>query len=120
MGDIGTHASEVKGATVNVNGAEIYHEVRGSGPPVLFIQGATGDGGTFEQVANLLADGFTVVTYDRRGNSRSPRPAGCASTSTEEQANDARALLEALSRAPAAVFGTSSGAVIGLDLVTSP
>ncbi len=117
MGGIGIRASEVKDASVNVNGAEIYHEVRGSGPPVLFIQGATGDGGTFEQVANLLADEFTVVTYHRRGNSLSPPPAGWTSTSTEEQANDAAALLEALSLAPAAVFGTSSGAIIGLDLV---
>lgn len=64
------------GATVNVNGAEIYHEVQGSGPSVLFKQGTTGDGGTFERVADLLADEFTVVTYHRRGNSLSPRPAG--------------------------------------------
>lgn len=59
--------------SINVNGAEIHHEVRGSDPPVLFIQGATGDGGTFERVASLLAGEFTVVTYDQRGNSRSPR-----------------------------------------------
>lgn len=117
MGSIGTHTSEVKAATVNANGAEIYREVRGGGPPVLFIQGATGDGSTFERVADLLADEFTVVTYDRRGNSRSPRSAGWTSTCTEEQADDAVALLEALSLAPAAVFGTSSGAIIGLDLV---
>jgi pimeloyl-ACP methyl ester carboxylesterase len=32
-----------------VNGANLYHEVRGSGPPVLFIAGATGDGGHFER-----------------------------------------------------------------------
>lgn len=117
MVDIRRNTSEVKGASVNVRGAEIYHEVRGSGPPVLFIQGATGDGGTFEQVANLLADEFTVVTYDRRGNSRCPRPAGWDTTSVDEQSDDAVALLEALSLTPAAVFGTSSGAIIGLDLV---
>jgi hypothetical protein len=28
-----------------VNGAKFYYEVRGSGPSVLFIAGATGDGG---------------------------------------------------------------------------
>jgi alpha-beta hydrolase superfamily lysophospholipase len=38
--------------------------------------GATGDAGHFERLAKLLADGFTVVTYDRRGNGRSPRPPG--------------------------------------------
>ena len=61
---------------VSVNGAELYHEVRGSGPPVLLIMGATGDGGHFDTLADLLADEFTVITYDRRGNGRSPAPAG--------------------------------------------
>ena len=62
--------------TVSANGADLYHEVRGSGPPVLLIMGFTGDGGHFETLADLLADEFTVITYDRRGNGRSPRPAG--------------------------------------------
>ncbi len=104
-------------ATVSVNGTELYYERRGSGPSVLFIQGATGDGGTFTQVAELLADEFTVVTYDRRGNSRSPRPQGWTTTSIDEQADDAAALLRALDIAPAAVFGTSGGGEILLNLL---
>jgi pimeloyl-ACP methyl ester carboxylesterase len=102
--------------TVAVNGAELYHEVRGNGPPVLLIMGATGDGGHFDQLARLLADEFTVVSYDRRGNGRSPRPPGWVTTSPEEQADDAAALLGALGLAPAAVFGTSSGANFALAL----
>ena len=102
---------------IDVADIQLYHEVRGSGPSVLFIQGAFGDGGTYEQVAELLADEFTVVTYDRRANSRSPRPDGWKSTSTEEQSDDAAALIEALGIAPAAVFGNSGGAIIGFDLV---
>ncbi len=97
------------GNLLKVNGAKIYYEVRGSGPSVLFIAGATGDGGHFERVAELLSDEFTVVSYDRRGNSRSPRPEGWKSTSTEEQSADAAGLIEALGLAPAAVFGTSGG-----------
>jgi pimeloyl-ACP methyl ester carboxylesterase len=100
-----------------VNGAKLYHEVQGSGPSVLFISGATGDAGHFERVAELLADEFTVVTYDRRANSRSPRPVGWESTSTEEQSDDAAALIEASGLAPAAIFGTSGAAIISLDLV---
>ena len=76
---------------VSVNGAELYHEVRGSGPPVLLIMGATGDGGHFDTLADLLADEFTVITYDRRGNGRSPAPAGWTTTSAVEQADDAAA-----------------------------
>jgi pimeloyl-ACP methyl ester carboxylesterase len=102
---------------VTVNGAELYHEVRGAGPPVLLIMGGTGDGGHFDKLADVLADEFTVISYDRRGNGRSPVPAGWQTTSPEEQADDAAALLDALGVGPAAVFGTSSGGVFALCLL---
>lgn len=103
--------------TINVNGASLYYELRGGGPPVLFIAGATGDGGVFTEVAERLADEFTVITYDRRGNSRSPRPDGWTATSIDEQADDVAALLRALNLAPAVIFGTSGGALILLNLL---
>lgn len=102
---------------VAANGAELYCEVRGSGPPLLCIMGATGDGGHFDRLADLLAPRFTVVTYDRRGYGRSPRPTDWAATSAEEQADDAFALLDALGLGPALVFGTSSGGTIALCLL---
>ena len=46
-----------------------------------------------------------MITYDRRGNSRSPRPSGWTSTTVDEQADDAAALLRGLDLAPAIVFG---------------
>ena len=79
--------------------------------------GATGIGAHFAQMAHLLADEFTVVTYDRRGNGRSPRPEGWTQTSTEEQAADAAGLLDALGLTQAAVFGTSAGAVFVLCML---
>jgi pimeloyl-ACP methyl ester carboxylesterase len=104
-------------STVTVNGAELYYEVRGTGPPVLLIMGATGDGGHFDELAAQLADEFTVISYDRRGNGRSPAPAGWRTTSPEEQADDAAALLDALGTGRAAVFGTSSGGLFALCLL---
>ena len=52
-------------------------KVRGRGPDCCVIAGATGDAGHFEQAADVLAAEHTVITYDRRGNSRS-RPTGRA------------------------------------------
>lgn len=40
----------------------------------MFISGATGDAGHWNEVADALADEYTILTYDRRANSRSPRP----------------------------------------------
>ena len=102
---------------VTVNGAELYYEIRGGGPPVLLIMGATGDGGHFDELADRLADEFTVITYDRRGNGRSLAPPGWQTTSAEEQAEDAAALLDALGTGPAAVFGRSSGGTFALCLL---
>jgi len=45
--------------------------MRGSGPTLLLIAGGNGDAGIFERVASVLANEYTVVTYDPRGNSRS-------------------------------------------------
>lgn len=104
-------------ATICANSTELYYEIRGSGPAVLLVMGATGDAGHFEAFADLLADEFMVVSYDRRGYGRSPAPGGWQTTSPEEQSDDAAALLAAIGAAPAAVFGTSSGAVFALCLL---
>jgi pimeloyl-ACP methyl ester carboxylesterase len=96
------------------NGTQLYYELRGNGPALLLIMGASGYGGLFDRFAELLSDEFTVVSYDRRGNGRSPRPSGWEKTSPEEQADDAAALLDGLGLAPAPIFGTSSGGVFAL------
>jgi pimeloyl-ACP methyl ester carboxylesterase len=108
---------QVDTRTVPANGAELHCEVRGAGPTVLFIAGATGDAGHFDAVADALADRFRIVTYDRRGNSRSPKPPGWVATSVGEQAEDAAGLIEALGGAPLVVFGTSAGGAIAAELV---
>lgn len=110
-------AQTVRKGSVRANGTQLYHEIRGVGPSVLFVPGASGDAEAYRKVADLLADEFTVVTYDRRGRSRSPRPDGWSTTSMDEQADDAAALLQALELAPAAVFGSSGGGVIVLNLL---
>lgn len=102
--------------TIAVNGTSLYYEVRGAGPTVLLISSATGDAGHYDRVRQILAQDFTVVTYDRRGNSRSPRPANWTSTTMEEQVEDAVQLIHALKIEPVAVFGTSGSADIGLEL----
>lgn len=104
-------------STIDVNGTTLYYERRGDGPPVLFVSGAGGDAGYYTAAADALADQYTTLTYDRRANSRSPRPAGWDAAPVEEQADDAAALLRALDLAPAVVYGLSSGAVILTDLV---
>ncbi|MFV9632859.1 alpha/beta fold hydrolase [Mycobacterium neumannii] len=103
--------------TIDVNQTKLHYEIRGAGPPVLLIMGATGDGGHFDALAEELADEFMVISYDRRGNGRSPVPDNWQTTSPEEQADDAAALLTALGTGPVAVFGTSGGGTFALCLM---
>ena len=110
----GTAGAKYVSGVVKSNCTDLYYELRGSGPALLFIAGAGGDAGSFQAVAERLANEYTVVTYDRRGHSRSARAGDRAPTSVEEQADDAGGLLDELHMPPALVFGTSSGALIAL------
>ena len=71
---------------IDTGATKLYYEMRGSGPPLLLITGGAGDAGEWAAVAPGLADGHTVITYDRRGMSRSPQPDGWTATSISEQA----------------------------------
>ena len=109
-------AKRAKTGTVDVNGTKLYYELRGTGPSLFFIPGAEGDAEEYLRVVELLDDEFKVLSYDRRGFSRSPRPVGYIGTTVDRQTDDAAALLTALDLAPAGVWGNSSGAIIGLSL----
>ena len=107
----------MKSQTLKVPGATLYYETRGSGPVLLMIAGGGTDAGVFEDIAQVLARDYTVVTYDPRGNSRSPLDGEPIDQQIEVHSDDARQLLEAVTTSPAAVFGTSSGAIVALDLM---
>jgi pimeloyl-ACP methyl ester carboxylesterase len=102
-----------------VPAAQLYTETRGAGPLLLFVVGGNGDPAVFSGVADHLAGRFTVVTYARRGFVRSPvdGPIDDASRIATD-VEDAVALIARHGGGPARVFGTSSGAIVALDLVT--
>ncbi|HVE46309.1 MAG TPA: alpha/beta hydrolase [Acidimicrobiales bacterium] len=96
--------------------AALYHEVSGGGPVALLIAGTPGDSSQFAPLAAAMSSRYTVVTYDRRGTSRSPRPIGWSTTSVAEQADDAAGILMGVTSEPALVYGTSNGAAVALEL----
>jgi len=96
----------------------IYYETAGDGPLVLLIPGGNGDAGPYGPLLRLLSDRFRVVAYDRRGFSRSEL-AGPLEERFEQDIRDAVDLIDALSGdGMAYVFGSSSGAILGLHLLT--
>ena len=101
---------------LKVPGATLYYEARGSGPLLLMIPGGPMDAGAFAGFAERLADRYTVVAYDPRGNSRSTLDGPPQDQQLDVHGDDAARLIEALGDVPAYVFGSSSGAMIGLNL----
>ena len=103
--------------TLEVPGAKIYYEIYGSGPVLLMIPGGPADSGVFTALARALADRYTAVACDPRGNSRSVLDAPVTDLDLDLFGDDAARLLAALGDAPAYVLGSSGGAQIGLNLV---
>jgi len=108
----------LKTDTLKVPGATIYYEITGSGPVLLCITGGPTDAGMFSDLQERLSDRYKVVAYDQRGHSRSTLDGPPEDIPVAVHADDAAALLEALSDEPAYVLGSSGGGTIGLELVT--
>lgn len=90
----------------------LYYEVQGEGEPLMLIHGAVVDSWLYENTAKLLAKHFTVITYDRRGSSRSTVE-GEASYDLEAQSEDVKAILDALDITQVTIAGASAGGIIG-------
>ena len=109
-------------ATLDVPGATLYYETRGDdGPLLLLIPGGNGDAAPYAPIGTALAGRYRVVAYERRGFSRSPLDAplepGDDDGRVAGDADDAHRLLAHLTDEPAYVFGSSSGAIVALELM---
>jgi clorobiocin/coumermycin A biosynthesis protein CloN7/CouN7 len=102
--------------SLDVPGARLHYEVQGAGPVLMLIGHPMGASG-FAVIAPLLAEDYTVVTYDPRGFDRSTIDDRDQDAAPDLLADDVRAVLDAVAGGPADVFGSSGGAVTGLALV---
>jgi hypothetical protein len=83
-------------STLKVPGAQLYYEVSGDGPLLILIPGAAGTGEVFRPLTGPLAERYQVVTYDRRGFSRSELDGHLGFIASP--AEFAKELMDALSR----------------------
>lgn len=106
--------------TLDVPGAAVHHEILGAGPTLLLIPGGNGDAAPYSPLARAFATTHTVISYDRRGFSRSPmsEPLTPEARLAADVA-DALALIDTTGDEPAYVFGSSSGAIVGLHLLAA-
>ncbi len=87
---------------------QIYYEDHGQGAPVVLVHGYLLDGRSWEkQETALLAAGYRVITYDRRGFGASSRPSVGYDYAT--LAGDLAALLDTLDLRGAVLVGFCGG-----------
>jgi non-heme chloroperoxidase len=87
---------------------EIHYEDHGSGHPIVLIHGYPLDGNSWErQERALLANGYRVITYDRRGFGRSSQPT--VGYDYDTFAADLNALIEHLDLSGVVLVGFSMG-----------
>jgi pimeloyl-ACP methyl ester carboxylesterase len=106
------HIASTVGSVVSADGTKIGFEQFGAGPVLVLVQGAMGTAYTFRELAEALADSFTVIVPDRRGRGMSPRAFDPGYMIADDVAD-----LDAVLRATGGhfVFGLSSGGDIVLE-----
>jgi 3-oxoadipate enol-lactonase len=101
---------------VRVRDIDVYYEIHGSGPRLLFIGGSGGDlrqkPGVFD---GPLASEFEVLSYDQRGLGQTSTPPG--PYTMRDYAQDAEALLDAVGWDDCLVIGVSFGGMVAQELV---
>ena len=98
-------------STIQINGADFYYELAGSGPPVVLLHAGIADSRMWDlQFEAFAAAGHTVLRYDQRGYGRTvPVPGSYIPR------EDLRVMLKALGIERPSLVGCSMGSRTALD-----
>lgn len=94
--------------TVQTNDIETFYELRGDGPPIVFIHGALADHTAADQQFEAFSDAYTAIAYDIRGHGKTTSPHNAA-YSIDLLAEDLHAFITALGLERPVLCGVSMG-----------
>jgi len=99
---------------ISVSDIQIYYEIAGRGPRLLYISGTGADLRNKPNIFDSpLANHFEILAFDQRGLGQTDRPD--ISYSMEDYANDAAGLLKALNWDYCHVMGISFGGMVAQE-----
>ena len=99
------------------NGADLYYELDGSGPPAVFIPGYSGHstGALDTAIRQALSQYYKVLVVDNRGAGQTVVDKGAAFT-IDDMADDIAAILDHHQMTPAHLVGISMGGFIAMTM----
>jgi pimeloyl-ACP methyl ester carboxylesterase len=101
--------------TADVNGVSIYHEVTGTGFPLVLAHEAANDYQMWEPQVRFFARRYQVITWNQRGFPPSAVPDDPSAYSQETSVEDLHQLLRHLGIEQAHVAGLATGSNIALN-----
>jgi len=107
-----TTTTTTESGYLDLDGVRTYHEVTGTGEPLVLLHGGMCTIDTFAELAANLSPHYRVHRPERRGHGRTADVPG--PITYENMAADTVAYLERLELAPAHLVGWSDGAVVAL------
>lgn len=99
---------------LKLDGVDLYYELHGEGPPVVFIHGASGTHLTWWQQIAQLRHHFSCLIYDQRGYGRSRPTAPYDVGNGHMLYGDLRQLIDHIG------FATEKVSIVGASLGTAP
>ena len=99
---------------LNHTDIQIYYELSGDGPSILFIHGLGSSSRDWEKQVPFFAKDYRVITLDLRGHGRSSKPPG--PYSIKMFAEDTAALVRGLGVQPLHIVGISMGGMVAFEL----
>lgn len=93
------------------DGKKLFYRVQGEGEPLVLVHGVMVDADFFDITAELLSRQYRVISYDRRGYSRSEK---ADNYDVEAQSDDLKDVIEQVAGGHAIVVGCSAGALISV------
>jgi pimeloyl-ACP methyl ester carboxylesterase len=115
MTEINTAPLPAPSPMARINGVEIHYELVGSGPHLVLVHGLMGSLADWRpRVVPLLADQFTVLTWDLRGHGDSDMPP--SGYTSADMAADLAGLMDHVGAQRADLVGHSFGGVVALHM----
>ena len=102
------------GRTASLNGIKLYHEVYGTGAPLVVLHGNGGSIEALRYQIDFFRSHRQVIAIDSRGHGNSEM--GPGRLTYQQMADDVAALLGQLRLGPADVIGWSDGGIVALLL----